>query len=192
MPPSTTSEIREILADFLNQCDITYPRDICLDQSYRAACYTDAMKRGFDTELLKKPLDVGIAIGDTAYKHLDNYSTRVFIALWTGLLTHIDDFYEVYSDGLKDFFHCFIHQKPQRHEALDQVVAMIREIPQHWGTISSNLILTTEMDYLTSTIIDGAIEDMEVSDFPAVSLIYLPRDRSSLQWHRDFPSSLGA
>lgn len=185
-------EIKGILTDFLNQCDIIYPRGIYLDPSYRAACYADAMRRGFDMELLMKPLNVGIAIGGTAYRHLDNYSTRVFIAVWTALLTHTDDCYEVYSDGLKDFFHCFIHQKPQRYQVLDQIVTMIREIPQHWGTIPSSLIFTAQMDGLTSTIIDSTIEDMEVSDYPSVLPKYSLPHRSSLQWHRDFPSLLEA
>ncbi|KAF9443780.1 hypothetical protein P691DRAFT_787543 [Macrolepiota fuliginosa MF-IS2] len=37
-----------------------------------------------------------------------------------------------------------------------------REIRQHWGTVSSNLILTSEMDYLTSTIIDSVIKGMKI------------------------------
>ncbi|KAF9439877.1 hypothetical protein P691DRAFT_768667, partial [Macrolepiota fuliginosa MF-IS2] len=62
MSPAMMSQIKDILAGFLQQCDIIYPRQISLDQSFQAACYADAERRGFDMELLKKPLDVGIAI----------------------------------------------------------------------------------------------------------------------------------
>ncbi|KAF9444803.1 terpenoid synthase [Macrolepiota fuliginosa MF-IS2] len=155
------SQIKDILANFLQQCDISYPRQVCLDQPFQAACYADAERRGLDMELLKKPIDVGIAIGSAAYEHLENQSTRVFIAIWTGLLTYVDDVYESYSDGLNEFFERFTHKQPQRYQVLDQIVTMIHELPQHWGIVGSNLILTAEMDFLTSTIIDNIIEGME-------------------------------
>ncbi|KXN84673.1 Trichodiene synthase [Leucoagaricus sp. SymC.cos] len=162
MSSSALSEIRDILSAFLQQCQIPYPRDIDLSTSFRDACYADATRRGFDLELMARPLDVGIAITDTMYRHLKNDSTRVFIALWTCLVTHIDDYYETYADGLADFFNRFLRQEPQLYSAFDHVVALFRETPQHWGTIASNLITTTELDFLTPSIIDKEIEGMEV------------------------------
>lgn len=162
MSSSTKSQIGQILSGFLKDCDIAYPHDVQLDHAFRDACYADAIQRGFDLKILAKPLDVGIAIADTAYQSLGSYSTRIFIAVWTALLTHIDDAYETYSDGLDQFLDRFTRRLPQRYEVLDQVATMIDEIPQHWGIVSSNLITTSEIDYLTSTIIDRAIEGMEV------------------------------
>jgi hypothetical protein len=167
---TTISRISNILSSFLQQCNIRYPLEVKLDGTFRDTCYADAIQRGFDMKLLKKALDVGIAIADTAYRHLTNHSTRVFVALWTALLTHVDDYYKIYADGLEDFFPRFMRQEPQRYPALDQIVTMIHEIPQHWGTISSNLILTSEMDYLTSSIIDSSIEDMKVSEAQKISV----------------------
>ncbi|KAF5346890.1 hypothetical protein D9756_010561 [Leucocoprinus leucothites] len=162
MSISMKSQIQEILSDFLKQCDIKFPRDVKLDESYRDACYADATRRGLDLALLSKPLDVGIAIGDTAYRHLENYSTRIFIAVWTGLMTHIDDYYEVYAEGLKEFTSRFIRQEKQMYPVLDRVVEMSQEFREHWDTIGANIILAAELDFLTSTILDSTIEGMEV------------------------------
>lgn len=162
MSPSVTSQIRDILRHFFKECDITFPRNVRLDYSFRAACYADATRRGVDLALLGKALDVGIAIGDTAYRHLKNDSTRVFIAVWTGFLTYIDDAYETHAQGLEEFFDHFIRREPQRDEVLDQLATMIHEIPDHWGVISANFISTSEIDYLTSTLLDRTIEGMEI------------------------------
>jgi hypothetical protein len=157
-------KIEGILSAFLGDCGIVFTSDVSLDQSFRDACYADASRRGFDLKLLAKPLEVGIAIGDTGYRHLENYSTRIFIAVWTGLMTHIDDYYEVYADGLKEFSSRFIRQEPQLYPVLDKVAEMSREFTEHWGPIESNLVLTAEMDFLTSMIIDSTIEGLEVSN----------------------------
>jgi len=162
MSPAAIAEISDTLNYFLKGCDITYPHGIRLDYTYRDACYADAIRRGFDLNIMGKALDVGIAIGDTGYRHLENYSTRVFIAVWTALLTHIDDAYETYAQGLEEFFDRFLAREPQRLEVLDQLATTIHELPHHWGVISSNLITATNLDYLTSTILDRAIEGMEI------------------------------
>ncbi len=196
MPPSTMSHIRDSLTHFLKECGITYPRDVRLDQSYRAACYADATRRGFDLGVLGKSLDVGIAIGDTVYRHLKNDSTRIFAAVLTGLLTYLDDAYETHAQGLEEFLDHFIRREPQRDGVLDHLATIIHEIPGHWGIISANLITTSVVDFLTSTIIDRTIEGMEVGhlsrkkiqphslsssdpgiDSPGLSPVHPPNDR---------------
>ncbi|KAJ3570799.1 hypothetical protein NP233_g4171 [Leucocoprinus birnbaumii] len=161
MSNSMKTQIEQILSRFLRECDIEFPRHVPLDQNFRDACYADATRRGFDLKLLSRPLDVGIAIGDTGYRHLENFSTRVFIAVWTCLLTHVDDYYEVYADGLKEFSSRFMRQEKQMYPALDHLVEISREIADHWDTIGANIILAAELDYLTSSIIDSTIEGME-------------------------------
>ncbi len=157
------SQIRDILTHFLKECDITYPRDVRLDQSFRAACYADAQRRGFDLNVLGKSLEIGIAMGGTGYRHLKNDATQIFMALWTGLFVYLDDAYETHAQGLDEFLNHFMMREPQRDVVLDYVVALIHEIPNHWGIIAANLITTSGVDYITSTIIDRKIEGMKVS-----------------------------
>lgn len=162
MSISMKSQIQEVLSHFLKECDIKFPRDVKLDQSYRDACYADAVRRGFDLTVHSKSLDVGIAIGDTSYRHLGNYSTRVFVGVWTGLMVYIDDCCEEYADGLSEFSSRLMRQEKQMYPVLDKVVEMNRELGEHWSTISVNIILGSELDFFTSTMIDSAIEGMEL------------------------------
>lgn len=184
----TMSQIRDVLVHFLKRCDITYPNDIRLDYSFRDACYADATRRGFDLATLKRSLDVGIAIADAAYQHLKSQPARIFIAIWTGILTYIDDEYHNYAGGLDEFFDRFLRQEPQQHQILDQIATLFRGVPDHWGVISSNLITTAQMDFLTSTIIDRTIEGVDVSDLNREHdhLIYFYH-RSSHLWRQTFP-----
>lgn len=175
------SQVEEILSDFLKGCDIAYPHDIQLDHSFRDDCYANAIQRGFDMNLIAKALDVGVAIADTAYRHLDNYSTRIFIAVWTGLAVCVDDNYEAYSDGLKEFFDRFSRREPQRHPVLDYFAAVTHEFPQHWGVVSSNLIVASEIDFFTSSIIDSVIKEMEVSNALLVKALRLLQHSLKIQ-----------
>lgn len=163
VPPAVISQIRGILTQFLKECDIVYPYDVCVDSSYRAACYSEAKRRCFDLTVLGGSLEVAIAISDTAYRHVKNQSTRVFIAMWTTLVTYIDDSYQLCAEGLDDFFDRFLRQERQQFEVLDHFACVIRELPQHWGIISANLMTTSGMDFFTSMIIDSNIEGMKVS-----------------------------
>ncbi len=149
---------------FLKGCDIVYPRNVHLDPSYIAACYSEAKRRGFDIAVLGKTLDVAIALGDTNYRHLQNYSTRIFIAMYTAVAAHIDDSYHLYKEGLEDFVDRFLRHEQQQFEALDHWAALIREIPEHWGSTASNFITLASMDFIASTVIEGRIEEMKVSN----------------------------
>lgn len=160
---SMIAEIRNILLEFFNKCDIEVPRNVYTDQSYITLCLEDARKRGCD--IAHVSLDKGIAIGHIAYRYLKNEPTRVFIGVLTALLGYVDDNYRTLADGLQDFVHLFLRQQPQRYPVLDQVATMLREISDHWGPVVSNMILTSLLDYLTSMVVDNAIEDMEVTDF---------------------------
>jgi hypothetical protein len=134
MPQSTTSQIRAILTQFLQECDIVYPHDVCLDSSYRDACYSHAKRRGFDLKILGKSLDVGIPIGGTAYRHLQNYPTQIFVGIWSALAAHIDDSYGIYAEGLKVFVDRFLARERQLFEALDYFASVLREAPHHWDS----------------------------------------------------------
>lgn len=158
------SQIRDILSQFLRECDIIYPHDVRVDPAYRVACYSEAKRRGFDLAALGRSLEVAVAISDTSYRHVKNQSTRVFIAMWTTLVTYIDDSYQLLAEGLDDFFDRFLRQEPQQLDVLDQFACVIRELPQHWGIISANLMTTSGMDFLTSMIIDSNIQGMKVGE----------------------------
>jgi hypothetical protein len=112
---------------------------------------------------VSKQLDVGVVIGDTAYRHLDNYSTRVFIAVWTGVMTHIDDCYDVYADGVVEFSTRLMRQERQVYPILDTLAEMSKEFADHWSTLGADMILAGELDFLSSLRIDVCIKDMKVS-----------------------------
>ncbi|KXN81005.1 Trichodiene synthase [Leucoagaricus sp. SymC.cos] len=140
-----------------------------MDETFRADCFADATRRGFNLKLLAGPLDVGIAFAQASFSHLDNYSSQIFIAVWTGLLVHIDDCCELCIDGLKEFTIRFVCREPQKCRALDHLAEMTKELSDRWGAIAANIILAAEIDYIAASMIDPEIKGMEVRltpDFP--------------------------
>ncbi|KAJ3562901.1 hypothetical protein NP233_g9290 [Leucocoprinus birnbaumii] len=155
-------QIAKVLSAYLADCNVHSPYNFQLDKAYHDDCFADAKSRGIDIQVVKKHLEIGIAFGDTAYRHIKNYSTRIFIGVWTALLVHIDDFFEEYADGIKEFASRFSRQEPHTVPVLNQMADMSRELNDHWDTISANMILAAMLDYLTATMIENNIEGMEV------------------------------
>ncbi|KXN81471.1 Trichodiene synthase [Leucoagaricus sp. SymC.cos] len=152
------------ISNFLKKCDIVYPRNIQVDEAFHKDCYADAARRGIDIELISESLEAGIGLVDTSYHHLEHRSTQIFIAVWSGLMTHLDYQYEVYADGLKEFSTRFINQQPQLYPVLDQVVDMSKEFKEHWGLLGANLLHGAQLDFLSSLVIDHSIRDIEIQN----------------------------
>lgn len=164
MSSSTISEIETILTQFLKDCDIVYTHDIRVDPSFRDACYLDAQRRGFDLTLLGKAIDVGVVMADTAYQHLQNHSTRIFVAMFTSVGVHIDDSCERYKEGMGDFLDRFLAHKCQQFEALDYFASLLRETPNHWGGFAATMVATAWMDFIPGVVIENELKDMKVSN----------------------------
>jgi hypothetical protein len=80
-------------------------------------------------------------------------------------MAHIDDSHAVYTDGLKEFSSRFIRQEPQLYPVLDKVAEMSREFSEHWDAIEASLILTGQLDFFTSSVIDSMLQDINVNTF---------------------------
>lgn len=191
-PRAAIPEIEAILTQFLKECDIVYTHDICLDPSFRDACCLDAQRRGFDLTILGKAFDVGVAIADTTYRHLPNYSTRIFVAIFTAVAAHIDDSCERYKEGMGDFIGRFLSHKRQQFEALDYFASLLRETSDHWGAFASNIVTTAGMDFIPATVVENELNDMEVSNMRRYYCFWAHSCcRSHSQWLLVFPGSFG-
>lgn len=150
-----------------------YSHDIRLDPSFRDACYLDAQRRGFDLALLGKTLDVGISIADTTYRHLQNYSTRIYIAIFTAVAAHIDDSCGRYKEGMGDFIGRFLAHERQQFKAFDYFASLLRETSDHWGVFASGIVITAGMDFIPAGAIENDVTDMKVSNMRTCCCIWL-------------------
>ncbi|KAJ3562779.1 hypothetical protein NP233_g9362 [Leucocoprinus birnbaumii] len=169
--PAQTEDLRNLVVSFLKVWDVTVPHDLSVDPAFREACRMDAARRGIDSKLYAVEFDIGVSFADTAYRHLKDESTRIFIAVWTTLILRIDDHYEDYADGLSEFSYRLSRNEPQRYTLLDELAVMTQGFHQHWGPIASGFMVSGELDFFTSMAVEKCMEDMEiqVSSAPAIT-----------------------
>lgn len=98
----------------------------------------------------------------TAYAHLPNESTRIFIALYTAFLIYLDDVFQKDVDRVSVFNDRFIQGQPQEDPVLDSFAALLHEIPNHYGRVVSNIMLTSTLNLVNALLLEHETQTMPV------------------------------
>ncbi|OJA17958.1 hypothetical protein AZE42_13207 [Rhizopogon vesiculosus] len=81
------------IATFLQHCDLQY-MPVTLNEELYAECRQDAINHGLPMDgnySIRLFLAVGIVIISNAYTHLSDRSTRMWICLYTAVVSTMDD-----------------------------------------------------------------------------------------------------
>ena len=135
------------------------------DEVLYAECCKEAINRDFpmDGKHSIRP----VAVSATAYAHLPDRATMVWISVITAVLFVIDD----NIGGAQDIEHVyhfnerFSSCQPQGDPALKALDSLLRETKRHYSPLVSNLIITCILDYISSVLIDHETKDMQVCYF---------------------------
>ena len=165
---ASTEDIRDIIAELLSRCDLPYHRtpydhdlhDLCI-QECKLKGYPIGKSHGKASILRHIPC--GVIMASTAYAHLKNRSTQVFIAMFTAYLIWMDDAYTQNVTGVDYFTARFVTGQQQATECLDGLARLLRETTLHYHGIQANLILMASLNFITSTILDFETQGMVVS-----------------------------
>jgi hypothetical protein len=87
----------------------------------------------------------------------------VFISLITAFFFWVDDTYTRDVIGVDSFNDRFVHGRKQANEGFDAFDRFLREIHTHWHGIQANVILTSALNFITSTILEFETQGMLVS-----------------------------
>lgn len=133
------------------------------DDFYKA-CMDEAYNLGdpLNSEIFPPYIVVGAMIAQAAYAHLKDRSIQVYIALYTAILTYLDDKYEHHVAALTSFNERFVRGDDQADKVLQILAKLLYELPHRYSSIASSMIITSTMNYITSLILELETSEMPV------------------------------
>ncbi|KAG1794416.1 terpenoid synthase [Suillus plorans] len=155
--------IRQSVAQFLQRCGLQY-KNITLDEAWLSECSKEAINRGYPMDAILPYMAVGVAIMSNAYIHLPDHATKIWICLFTAVCTCIDDMIKAEDlVHLYRFNERFMNCQPQGHPVMNALDELLREVACHYPAPVSNLIVTSSLDFMTSSLLDNETKDMPIS-----------------------------
>ena len=160
------NDIREAIKDLLVRCNLSFAA-IPYDHEFHNACCDVARSKGYaiDAPSLQPFIPGGVVIATTTYAHLENKSIQIIIALYTAFLIYIDDVHQNDVEGIYGFNERFVLCQPQDDPVLESLASLLRELPKHFGRVSSNMMISSTLNFVTSLILDYETKDMPVRSF---------------------------
>ncbi|KAF8804962.1 terpenoid synthase [Phlegmacium glaucopus] len=166
---ATPDDIRGVITELLSQCDITYYRTPYA-QELHDACIEECKLKNYpiDNELYGRAsildfIPCGVVIASAAYGHIKKLPILVYISLYTAFLTWVDDAYTGHVRGVDVFNERFITGEKQENEGLDGLARLLRETSLHYYGVQANIILTSSLNFMTSTILEFETKGMPLS-----------------------------
>ncbi|EJD37269.1 terpenoid synthase [Auricularia subglabra TFB-10046 SS5] len=140
--------------------------NIPVDSQLSKLCHERATSRGYlaDGWMSIAPyLEAGVAIAQVGYAHLESLEARVWIAIWTGFLTALDDTYpDAPEDAVTFFVVRMLSGQKQPYPGLENFASHLREVAQHADELRAGIILTSTFNWVTSLQIDRVMLNKEI------------------------------
>jgi hypothetical protein len=132
-----------------------------------AECLQEAINRGFPMDgeySIRAHMANGVSMFCAGYAHLPDRATRMWICLFTGVSTRIDD---ILHDGL-DLVHLhsfnenFVNCRPQGNALLSALDELMREAHHHYSPLVANMIITSFLDSISGIMLEHGTNNMQV------------------------------
>ncbi|TFK26564.1 terpenoid synthase [Coprinopsis marcescibilis] len=141
------------------------------DMELWAGCMKECRERAFPVEpqdipgkvTFRRSLKVGVVIAQTSYRHLADFHTRVWIAMFTGLVTYADDVFQKDIRHLQSFPSTFVTNGRHENPVLDALASYLREVPARFGDFVANLVISSCLRFMMSASLEFDGQDVAVS-----------------------------
>ncbi|KAK0502089.1 isoprenoid synthase domain-containing protein [Armillaria luteobubalina] len=153
-PPSEDSW--NIVRFFLHQFDTTGLPSVH-DATLEDLCIKEGERRGYDLDVLKPALMVGLNVAAAAYHHLSNVKVKVFIVFYTAFVAYFDDAYLDDPDalvGVPNFTKHFASSEKQSTKMLDDWANLLAETSQLFGHVPADFIVHAGLKFMTCLVLE--------------------------------------
>jgi hypothetical protein len=158
------NKLPDIINNFFNQTGLECPF-VAYDKAFHQACEDEALSLGWSPkciEMVRPFLPGGVIMSITAYNHLTNHSTRIYIALYTAALICLDDTYQNNKQAIMTFNARFVNNAPEYDPALEGLSIILRQTTCHFDCIPSNIIVTATLNFVTGLSLEHDLEKTSV------------------------------
>ncbi|KAF9479343.1 terpenoid synthase [Pholiota conissans] len=138
-------------------------------QDFHNRCCAVALERGYPmgsdrtAPSLLPFIPSGVIMACTAYTHIEDEATRIFIALYTAFLVYVDDAYERDNERVCVFIERFLRREKQLDPVLDSMASFLLEIPVHYEPVAASIILTSTLNLINASTLEFQTKGMKAS-----------------------------
>jgi hypothetical protein len=161
-------DVRGTIAAFFARCNIPY-EVVPFDDVLYQECVDDAIRRGYlmddTTPSVRTYLRDGVTYMATACAHLPHRPTQIWAALYTTCIFFVDDAmtrFPLERTNIYRFNQRFVRGQAQGSGVLDALADLLHRVPDLFQPASSNLIVTSTLDFVTGNLLEYETKGMQV------------------------------
>ncbi|KAF8554184.1 terpenoid synthase [Imleria badia] len=160
--------IRTILRSLLKEHDISY-RVTPFDDKLYQECIDVAVRRGYPMDgdhSLMWYLPDGVKYVATTSRHYTHRPRQVWMALYIAANYFVDDLPCRFPSEISNIYlfnDRFIKSQEQGNAILGALADIVRQAPDVFQPVLSNLIITSTLDFMTATLVDCETTSMQIS-----------------------------
>ncbi|KAF8557707.1 terpenoid synthase [Imleria badia] len=166
---SLIQDIRSTIAPFFVRFNIPY-EVVPFDDVLYQECVDEAIRRGYlmdGTPSVRTYLPGGVAYTTAACAHLPHRPTQIWISLYTACIAYVDDAMEDFPlerTKIYRFNERFGRGQAHINGILDALADLLHQVPYlGFQPVSSNLIVTSTLDFVTANILEHETKTMQIS-----------------------------
>ncbi|KAF9265958.1 terpenoid synthase [Marasmius fiardii PR-910] len=169
MSLSTKSRIKNTVHELLMSCSIPFDKNFPVDQDLYDEC-KELLESKFNFPSSLYPwfgtcLYIGVDLACSAFSHLPKRN-QVHVAFFTATHMALDDHFQKIYEQMEGFSERLVKGLPQDNPILDATAKVLFDMPQYYGRLQSNLIVTSTLDFISSLMMDMEIQKMASLDSP--------------------------
>jgi hypothetical protein len=164
------SQTKEVIVDFLQECDVPY-QVIPFDTALYNACVARAELKGYPVSgqdvapAFLKAMRVGVVITRTSYGHLEDYERLIWMVLWTAFVTFADDAFQEDIHHLHSFNRAFLQNEKHEHPVLESFASFLRDCSTQFPDFVANTIVSSALRFMMSISLEFEGQTAPVSSF---------------------------
>ena len=126
------------------------------------------MRRGYPVDgdhSVRTFLREGVVYAANAGAHLTHRPTQIWIALYTSCAIFVDETIDYFPEEMPKvylFSDRFIRKEPQGNGVLDSFADIIRRASNLYPPVSSHLIITSTLNFITANLLENETRSMKV------------------------------